>query len=169
MAFVDPTYREQNGPDADAARRQSDLLAHYFNNPWITMLPAPTLFGTSVNPNLGSTGTAIGRYKRLGVMCWAQWIFTFAGTGVTTGTGDFYVNLPFAIPGTGDFRYMNGQWNVLHGVNGIVFNTRMYTSASTLKVGGVFSGAPAATASAGSTAPAAGDVHDITVCYEVGK
>lgn len=55
----------------------------------------PALTASIVNPNLGTTGTAVGRWHRTGhlITGWAE--FDFAGTGVLAGSGSYQINLPF--------------------------------------------------------------------------
>lgn len=55
----------------------------------------PVLTAVTTNPNLGSTGTALGFWQRNGhlITGWAR--FTFGGTGISAGSGIYRVSLPF--------------------------------------------------------------------------
>jgi len=61
-----------------------------------TFTPTVTISG-GTNPNLGTTGTATGRYEVGDGWCTAAAVFAFAGTGMTAGTG---AGLPynFSVP-----------------------------------------------------------------------
>lgn len=80
----------------------------------------PALTGTGSNPNLGSTGTAVGDYIVVGNECYWSAQLTFAGAGVAAGSGSYRISLP---PVTADstigFRVMATGW--------------YYTSAATFK------------------------------------
>lgn len=54
----------------------------------------PALTGSSSNPNLGSTGTAAGRYIQIGEFVIATAVFTFGGAGISDGSGNYLVSLP---------------------------------------------------------------------------
>lgn len=54
----------------------------------------PTLTGSVTNPNLGSTGSAQGRYIRSGRLVVIQFHFTFNGTGISQGSGTVQIGLP---------------------------------------------------------------------------
>lgn len=61
-------------------------------NPW-----TPTLTATTTNPNLGSTGTAVGRYIILPTgFCVARFEITFGGTGISAGSGPWWLSYPVA-------------------------------------------------------------------------
>jgi hypothetical protein len=76
----------------------------------------PTLTASSVNPNLGSTGTITGRYRREGRMVTARISYTFGGSGISAGTGNYILLLPF------DF---DSNWNA-----SIVGSCRIVNSGS---------------------------------------
>lgn len=71
----------------------------------------PVFSATVSGGTLGTGGTLLGRYKRLGKMCFTFGTLVF-GTGATGGTGGFQVTLPFTAAtitnhravGTGYFR-----------------------------------------------------------------
>lgn len=54
----------------------------------------PVLTGGTTNPNLGSTGTSIGRYAQINKIVIAQAQFTFNGTGIAAGAGVYLCSLP---------------------------------------------------------------------------
>jgi hypothetical protein len=54
----------------------------------------PTLTADGGNPNIGSTGTATGRYTQHGDMVHAYGRILFAGAGVNAGSGVYEVALP---------------------------------------------------------------------------
>lgn len=60
---------------------------------WRTYTPALT--ASSVNPNIGTTGSALGRYTRNGdtVTTWGS--ITFGGAGIAAGTGNYRISVPF--------------------------------------------------------------------------
>lgn len=60
---------------------------------WRTYTPALT--ATTVNPNIGTTGSALGRYTRNGdtVTTWGS--ITFGGAGIAAGNGTYRISVPF--------------------------------------------------------------------------
>lgn len=54
----------------------------------------PVLTGSTTNPNLGSTGTAVGKYFRWGRFVVARFRLTFGGTGISAGSGQWHVSYP---------------------------------------------------------------------------
>lgn len=60
----------------------------------------PTLTADGGNPNLGSTGSATGRYTQFGKMVHAYGTIVFGGTGVAAGSGAYEIAYPVA-PATG--------------------------------------------------------------------
>ncbi len=56
----------------------------------------PTLTSTGVAPNLGATGTASGRYNRVGKLVLGEVYLVFSGAGLAAGTGTYRVSLPTA-------------------------------------------------------------------------
>lgn len=60
---------------------------------WETWTPALT--GSVTNPNLGSTGTATGRYGRVQKTVFGIAQFTFGGTGINAGSGFYFCSIPF--------------------------------------------------------------------------
>lgn len=66
---------------------------------WETWTPALT--GSATNPNLGSTGTAIGRYARIQKIVIAQAQFVFGGAGIAAGAGFYKCSLPVTAQAAG--------------------------------------------------------------------
>jgi hypothetical protein len=60
----------------------------------------PVLSGSATNPNLGTTGTSIGRYARINKIVIAQAAFTFGGASIAAGSGFYKINLPFTAQGS---------------------------------------------------------------------
>jgi hypothetical protein len=54
----------------------------------------PTLTAVSVNPNIGSTGTTVGRYLKIGRMVIFTATIESGGSGIAAGTGEYRINLP---------------------------------------------------------------------------
>lgn len=74
-------------------------------------LYTPALTASSVNPNLGSTGTAEGRYYRTGELVVMEFAFFFDGAGIAQGTGTYLISAPpiqIATPFTGQ-PYLLGE------------------------------------------------------------
>ena len=62
---------------------------------WVSY--TPTLKGTVSDPNIGSTGTIWGRWRRVGDSAEIQVGLSAAGTGVSTGSGSYYFTYPSGI------------------------------------------------------------------------
>lgn len=60
---------------------------------WTTFTPT-LLVDVSGTPNIGSTGTAAGQYRLYDGMIDLDAHVTFGGSGISKGTGDFYIVLP---------------------------------------------------------------------------
>ena len=60
----------------------------------------PFLSGSTTNPNLGSTGSSVGRYTRINKLVVAVTNFTFGGTGINAGAGFYKSTLPFTAQGS---------------------------------------------------------------------
>lgn len=57
----------------------------------------PALQGSSGNPNIGSTGTASGKWWQIGTNLYVvEFGIEFGGTGITQGSGNVRITLPFA-------------------------------------------------------------------------
>jgi hypothetical protein len=61
----------------------------------------PALTASTTNPNLGTTGTSVGRYARINKTIFGNAIFTFNGTGIAAGTGFYFCSLPITAQGAG--------------------------------------------------------------------
>jgi hypothetical protein len=66
---------------------------------WETWSPVLQASGTS--PNLGTTGSALGRYARINKIVVATATFTFGGAGIAAGTGFYKTTLPLSAQGPG--------------------------------------------------------------------
>lgn len=55
------------------------------------------VLGATSNPNLGSTGQALGRYVRSGRLITVEFFFEFGGTGISQGSGTYFVAPPITI------------------------------------------------------------------------
>lgn len=60
--------------------------------PW-----TPTLTASTTNPNLGASGSATGFYRTNGKMVEAWGSFLWAGAGVTAGSGNYRISVPFDV------------------------------------------------------------------------
>lgn len=95
---IDDTYNI-----GSATKEVEAIFANQFStsggSDWATLLTpySPALTAVTTNPVLGSTGTAVGRYFRMGdwIKGWAD--FEFGGAGVAAGTGAYRISIPFAI------------------------------------------------------------------------
>lgn len=75
----------------------------------VTGTSVPTLTGSGGNPNLGTTGTVEGRYTIFcGKWCTFRGSIQWGGTGVTSGSGQYLIALPF----TASSAITNGVSNV---------------------------------------------------------
>lgn len=99
------TGRRQRQTDGTGtAKRQQTGLYVYDGATWQPGIgdnaggtgPTPVLTAASVNPNMGTTGTATWEWWMMGDWAVGQMIFTWGGTGVTPGTGELIVPLPVA-------------------------------------------------------------------------
>lgn len=71
----------------------------------------PAITGSGGNPNLGTTGTAEGRWTLWGgKWCTYRGAIQWGGTGVTAGSGQYLISLPF----TSSPSIANGVSNVGH-------------------------------------------------------
>lgn len=95
---------ERQTDSTGTAKRQQTGLYLYDGSTWQPGIgdgaggtgPTPVLTAASVNPNMGSTGTSTWEWWMLGDWAVGQMIFTWGGTGVTTGTGELIIPLPVA-------------------------------------------------------------------------
>lgn len=61
----------------------------------------PTLTASTTNPNLGSTGSAAGRYARVNKLVFGNAQFVFNGAGINAGFGFYFCSLPITAQGAG--------------------------------------------------------------------
>ncbi|HZO69385.1 MAG TPA: hypothetical protein VFB74_30705 [Kribbellaceae bacterium] len=67
-------------------------------DPWTAY--TPVLTATTTNPNVGSTGSVVGQWVEANKTIWGHIRITFAGTGVTVGSGNYLVTVPVNVVGT---------------------------------------------------------------------
>ena len=124
----------------------------------------PVLTGSTTNPNLGSTGTSIGRYARVNKIVIAQAQFAFGGTGIAAGTGFYKCSLPItaqaANPASGTALAVD--------VSTFASTANVTYLDSTTQAVGIGSGGGAFAASIGAATYvwAAGDIIRFFICYE---
>ena len=82
---------------------------------WETWTPALT--ASTTNPNLGTTGTITGRYGRINKTYYGIAQFTFGGTGISAGTGFYYVSTPATAQAAGP---VVGSWFGFDSSGGVV-------------------------------------------------
>jgi hypothetical protein len=171
MAYIDSTYREQNGPDAGVARQQSAALTAYFDNAWIAW--TPTIGASSGSPALGN-GTFPAVYKRLGSVCMGRGKLTLGTTTNFGASGGLTITLPFPTP-LAEFRLI-GTWHAFH-VSGSAMAMGMLRTLNSTTVCDFMYPAAWPTSTATEISGAAGtpwswtatDFIDLQFCYEVGK
>jgi len=124
----------------------------------------PALTASVANPNLGATGSSVGRFARINKTIFGNASFTFNGGGIAAGTGFYFCSLPVTAQGAGL-------------VAGTVFVIDVSTFASTINICetntvnrligyGTGVGGLAATLQATTYAWAAGDQIRYNFCYE---
>lgn len=59
---------------------------------------APNATASSVNPNIGTTGTKVGSWIRMGKTIHWRALITANGTGIAAGTGSYSLDLPPITP-----------------------------------------------------------------------
>lgn len=79
-----------------------------FWRPWTTW--TPTLTALATNPSLGSTGVALGKHCVIGGTVHAQGRFSFGGTGVSAGSGEYQVALPVPPKDASESHYYGSAW-----------------------------------------------------------
>lgn len=114
----------------DLLRRVGSLERYAASGKFIDYVP--TLTGSTADPNLGATGTATGRYVRLGDLVYAVGDLRFLGAGAAAGTGDYRIGLPVA--GTdsttsGTFSVL-GHWRCTNGLGGSFKGTDVLVGTS---------------------------------------
>lgn len=97
MAWTDiPVYAAGRFTVAMAELVRGNLKE--IGDPWTSYVPVLT--ASTTPPNLGSTGTIVGEYVEAGKSTWGHVRITFAGTGVSGGSGVYAVTVPLAAAGT---------------------------------------------------------------------
>lgn len=120
----------------------------------------PTFTASTVNPNIGTTGTIVGRTHKVGKKRTDNIIITFGGTGISSGTGDFI----FSLAATA---------RTLHSVGGTLYffnsggadGSGVILSNSTTTVRAVAPGG-SGTWGGATTGFTAGDVLSLMITYE---
>ncbi len=126
-------------------------------NAWDSYVPT---FTASVNPNIGTTGTIVGRTQRVGKMRTDNIIITFGGTGISSGTGDYV----FSTAST--MRTVHSVGGTLYFFNsGGADGSGIILSNSTTSVRAVGPGGSGTWNSATATFTA-GDVLSLMITYE---
>jgi len=129
---------------------------------WETWTPALT--ASVANPNLGTTGSSVGRFARINKTIFGNAVFTFNGGGIAAGTGFYFCSLPVTAQAAGL-------------VAGTVLVIDVSTFASTINISqtdtvnrligiGTGGGGLAATLQATTYAWAANDHIRYNFCYE---
>lgn len=131
---------------------------------------APTLTGAGGNPNIGTTGTNEGRWTLFnGKWCVYRGSIQWGGTGVTAGSGQYTVPLPFTASASISNGVSNiGQIMLRDSSGGPALRTgACYISASST----TFAMFEATTAGVTSTSPwtwgGAGDYISWDITYEI--
>ena len=125
----------------------TDRIMFYNGTGWvISYEPWQTYTSTltaSTPPNIGTTGTALGSYQRSNGDCFVRVAITFGGTGITSGSGNFSVTLPFnrdisgafaasALEGTGMVYTASGTKSIVgFGAGGTTSAVTIFGSAAT--------------------------------------
>lgn len=60
----------------------------------------PVVGAQTTAPNLGTTGSVSGEYMDVQGIIFGSFIITFGGTGITVGSGEYGISLPFPVDGT---------------------------------------------------------------------
>lgn len=129
---------------------------------WETWTPALT--ASTTNPNLGTTGTATGRYARIQKIVIGQAQFVFGGAGIAAGVGFYYCSIPITA--------QSASWTVgnMIAIDVSTFATTSNTAAldTTARLIGYGTGGAglAASIQAGTYPWAAGDIIRVNFCYE---
>jgi hypothetical protein len=82
----------------------------------------PVLTATTTSPNIGSTGTIVGRYTQIGKTVHFEVQVQVSGTGITAGSGNYMISLPVAAQATG----------ITANAFKFVGNTNVYQSSGTI-------------------------------------
>lgn len=124
----------------------------------------PTLTASTTNPNLGTTGTAAGRYARIQKIVIGQAQFVFGGAGIAAGLGFYFCSIPITAQSAGPTA-----GNMI-AIDVSTFATTSNTAAldTTARVIGYGTGGGGLAGSIQSTTYpwAAGDIIRVNFCYE---
>lgn len=124
----------------------------------------PTLTASTTNPNLGTTGTAAGRYARIQKIVIGQAQFVFGGAGIAAGLGFYFCSIPITAQSAGPT-----VGNMI-AIDVSTFATTSNTAAldTTARVIGYGTGGGGLAGSIQSTTYpwAAGDIIRVNFCYE---
>ena len=103
---------------------------------WVSY--TPTLKGTGSDPTLGSTGTITGRWRRVGDSLHVQMQAAASGTGISVGSGDYYITVPSGL--SIDTSRINASVGTCEAFNsGTYSHTGVSVVFNTLGVGGIIS------------------------------
>jgi hypothetical protein len=94
---------------------------------WISY--TPVLTGSTTNPNIGSTGTIIGRYQKVGKIIHWNITIVSGGTGIATGSGQYELSLPIAA-NYSQYRSIGSIWQYLDSPNAFGTGTAYLTTAN---------------------------------------
>ena len=124
----------------------------------------PTLTASTTNPNLGSTGTATGRWARIQKIVFGQANFTFNGAGIAAGLGFYFYSLPVTAQALGPVA--GSAYAIDISAFATTHNT-LYLDTTNRLVGiGTGGGVLAATIQHNTYVWAAGDQIKVNFCYE---
>ena len=124
----------------------------------------PFLSGSTTDPNLGSTGSSVGRYTRINKLVIAQTNFTFNGAGINAGAGFYKSTLPFTAQGA---AWTSGLVIAVDVSTFASTQNALYLDSTTQALGiGTGGAGLAASIGAGTYAWAAGDFIRFELIYE---
>lgn len=124
----------------------------------------PTLTASTTNPNLGSTGTATGRYARVNKIVIGNAQFTFNGAGIAAGLGFYFCSLPITAQNAGPAA---GVANAIDVSTFVSVQNSLNLDTTTRLIGiGTGGASLAGTIQSTTFVWAAGDVIRFTFCYE---
>ena len=121
MAFVTPTVVTV-GSVLTASRYNADVVENMsvIGGAWTSWSPALT--ATTTNPNIGTTGSALGHYVQVGKTVWFNAVIQTGGSSIAGGTGDYRLSIPVTAKNSGSALVTAG--------NGFVFDGTFYTVAA---------------------------------------
>lgn len=129
---------------------------------WETYTPALT--ASTTNPNLGTTGSAAGRYARVNKIVIGNASFTFNGAGINAGLGFYFCSLPITAQNSGAAV---GVSNAIDVSTFASIQNALILDTTTRVLGiGTGGGALAGSIQNSTFVWAAGDIIRFTFCYE---